>query len=255
MKPALPVLMYHSIVADITPLLHRTVVSENQFLTQMKWLYNEGYQTISPLETQDLWTQKAALAKKIVLTFDDGYRSYIDFVQPVLAQYGFTATLFLSTHFVGLEKYPDEWALVDKTPETDRPLSANEIITLHKLGWHIEAHTKNHVQMDVSNAFIERVTGQQPRVFAFPYGSYDTLSLSMARQRYALSFTTHPNLWRAKDDAHRLPRLEMTHKDSMSDFINKIQKGYTNAYQLSRHTLSAFARSDMRIYDGLRRLF
>jgi peptidoglycan/xylan/chitin deacetylase (PgdA/CDA1 family) len=267
MKPALPVLMYHSIVPDVTPSLHRTVVSEKQFLAQMKWLYTEGYQTIAPLEARDLCQQQTAFEKKIVLTFDDGYRSYIDFVQPVLAQFGFRATLFLSTHFVGAKKYPDEWILTDKTPAADRPLTADEIITLHKSGWHIEAHTQNHirlfnktpskiaVQMDMCNAFIETITGQRPTAFAFPYGSYDALSLALAQHRYALAFTTHPDLWQEKDDVHRIPRLEMTHTDSMLDFIKKIQYGYSSYYQLGRQSVSAFLRADMRIYDGLRRLF
>ena len=75
--------------------------------------------------------------KLVVLTFDDGVKSDFTFVAPLLKGYGFGATFFITE---GLN------FLTDK----ERYMTWEEIHKLHKEGFEIGNHTKNHI--NVKNA-------------------------------------------------------------------------------------------------------
>lgn len=65
-----------------------------------------------------------------MLTFDDGYRSLLDYVVPVLEPDGYTGTVFVITQFM----------------DEERPayLSWPQAEGLYAQGWKIEPHTKTH---------------------------------------------------------------------------------------------------------------
>jgi peptidoglycan/xylan/chitin deacetylase (PgdA/CDA1 family) len=260
-KNAIPVLMYHSIVSQRQAHYHPTVILADQFSAQIQWLFTNGYQTVTPLEALPLLKNGNNTAKKVLITFDDGYKSYIDIALPILSQYGYMATLFVATSFIDLDSYPASLIEKDKLPHDDRPLTRQDILKLYNEGWQIEAHTATHVsllkqdntiistEMEDANTYIETLTGQKPTLFAYPYGQYDSLSLDAARLHYTLSFTTHQGLWSEQNDKHRLPRLEMAHDDTLPIFIQKLTKGYSNVYDWLRNAINAFLRKNMNVYD------
>src|SRR5512138_3597748 len=85
------ILTYHSLddsgsVISIAPRLFRE---------QMKSLQTSGLPVVS-LE------QVRTAPGSVALTFDDGYRNFLDCALPVLAEAGFPATVFAVTGFCGL---------------------------------------------------------------------------------------------------------------------------------------------------------
>jgi hypothetical protein len=121
-----PILMYHHVkncddsCDDIEKGLS---VSPEDFDAQMKYLSDNGYETIN---LSDLFYKSDK--KQVVLTFDDGYTDNIDEAMPILNKYGFKATLFIITEMVG----------------TDRYMSWNQIKTLKNNNWDLGGHTLNH---------------------------------------------------------------------------------------------------------------
>ena len=72
--------------------------------------------------------------KLVVLTFDDGVKSQLTFVAPLLKKYGFGATFYISE---GLN------FLKDKT----RYVTWDEVRELHDLGFEIGNHTQHHTSV------------------------------------------------------------------------------------------------------------
>jgi peptidoglycan/xylan/chitin deacetylase (PgdA/CDA1 family) len=95
-----PILMYHSISDNLFGMSHpyfHINTSPDHFSQQMRWLRHAGYRTVDLAEARKDLESGADLSKKIVLTFDDGYRDFYTDAMEVLKQCGFTATIFLAT--------------------------------------------------------------------------------------------------------------------------------------------------------------
>jgi len=95
-----PILMYHSISDNLFGMSHpyfHINTSPELFSQQMRWLRHAGYRTLGLDEAREDLESGADLSKKIVITFDDGYRDFYTDGMDVLKQCGFTATIFLAT--------------------------------------------------------------------------------------------------------------------------------------------------------------
>jgi peptidoglycan/xylan/chitin deacetylase (PgdA/CDA1 family) len=63
----------------------------------MEWLYSNGYSAISLSRLKDSQLPE----KAVVITFDDGYASFMDFSFPLLQSYRFKATINIIGNAVG----------------------------------------------------------------------------------------------------------------------------------------------------------
>lgn len=93
----LPVLMYH----HVSPVPGLVTVSPQNFRSQMQWLAEHGWQTLTTTSfavglADGLWPKKSVL-----LTFDDGYLDNRAYAYPVLREFGQCATIFLVTGWAG----------------------------------------------------------------------------------------------------------------------------------------------------------
>src|ERR1700741_2937317 len=99
----------------------------------MRYLKSQGYRVVSLKEFLEFVSLKRQLPRKsLVLTFDDGYRAFIQYAYPVLKELGFTATLFVYTDYIGAGVNALSWADLKK-------LLAD--------GFDVEAHSKSHGDM------------------------------------------------------------------------------------------------------------
>jgi peptidoglycan/xylan/chitin deacetylase (PgdA/CDA1 family) len=100
-RDRIPILCYHSVMDRPLPPwlaaggLHLTV---DRFRAQMEFLAR--HYRVVPLE-QVRAAASAGRRPPIVLTFDDGYANNLSVAAPILAEFGFPATIFLATDYVG----------------------------------------------------------------------------------------------------------------------------------------------------------
>ena len=76
--------------------------------------------------------------KVVVLTFDDSVRSQFDIVRPILKQYGFGATFFITTGF-------------EFESDKQNYMTWEQIRQLHEDGFEIGNHTRDHVTLTAEN--------------------------------------------------------------------------------------------------------
>ncbi|MDO8603548.1 MAG: polysaccharide deacetylase family protein [Candidatus Omnitrophota bacterium] len=99
------VLMYHRVeAASLVSGRFEKVISADDFERQIKYL-TERFKVISLDEFLiHVENRQSFKSRCILLTFDDGMASFYDIVFPVLKKYHISATVFLSTAFIGKDK-------------------------------------------------------------------------------------------------------------------------------------------------------
>ncbi|HEV8437241.1 MAG TPA: polysaccharide deacetylase family protein [Methylomirabilota bacterium] len=170
-----PILCYHNLGAENKG---RLTLAASKFQEQMRYLKANGYRVVSLGEFVEFTRLGRQLPQRsVVLTFDDGYRSFKEHAQPVLKELGFTATLFVYTDYVGAGRNALSW-------QDLRELAAE--------GVDIQAHTKSHgdlrrtpgetdaqyarrmqTELVQPQELFQRYLGRRSSVIAYPYGSWD----------------------------------------------------------------------------------
>lgn len=170
-----PVLVYHNLAPEARG---RLVISVAAFEQQMQYLESEGYRVVS-LDALVAYTGLGGQLprKSVVLTFDDGYRSFLQHAYAILKKHGFPATLFVYTDYVGGSPNAMSW---------------DDLRRLADEGFTIGAHSKTHSDLrrrpgETADAFAQRMQvelaqplqlfrtrlGREPRFLAYPYGAHD----------------------------------------------------------------------------------
>ena len=206
----IPVLNYHQVNLDQhTPL----TLSPYEFETQLSYLRQEGYHTITPRQLADYVEYGQSLPDKpIVITFDDGYMDNYQEAYPLLEKYGFKATFFVIANFVGT---------------SDRYMNWEQLKELNKQGYDIESHTLTHKRLPFQNddkakmelvsskKIIEKKLDKKVEFLAYPGGEFDQRIEDLSRNAgYRAAFTVNFGRdYKGNDlfQLHRIPIFEASH--------------------------------------------
>ena len=239
-KKKIPILMYHSISDNEEASVHpyyMTHTSPEIFAAQMKFLYEMGYAVISMPDAEEKlgrgWDGKE---NYVVLTFDDGFLDFYTNAFPVLMDYGFTATVFLPTAFIG------DGTLSFKNK---RCLCWREVRELRKSGITFGSHTVTHPQLrelrfeliaqelNDSRKAIEDNLGEPVQSFSYPYRFPEEdrsfrryLRDTLREAGYSHGVTTVIGRARMEDDKLFLKRLPVNGADDLDLFSAKLEGGY-----------------------------
>jgi peptidoglycan/xylan/chitin deacetylase (PgdA/CDA1 family) len=92
------ILCYHR----VGPRVSRMVMAPDNFAAQLDYLAKNNYRVIRLADLPEFLSGKRPLPKRaVVITFDDGHVSAYEHAYPLLKKYGFPATFFLYTDFLG----------------------------------------------------------------------------------------------------------------------------------------------------------
>jgi len=235
-----PILMYHSISEDcengISPYL-RICTNPARFAEQMMWLFEMGFQglTISAA-LNNMMPKHGACCKAVAITFDDGFRDFYSHGFPILQQYGFSATVYLPTAFIG------EKSRQFKGREC---LTWSEIRELNRSGIEFGSHTVNHyrlvhvgrteteMELRRSKTTIESQIKEPVSTFSYPYAfpQSDRQFINRLRQLlyntgYESCVTTRIGRVKPNADPLSLPRIPVNSTDDLALFQAKISGAY-----------------------------
>jgi peptidoglycan/xylan/chitin deacetylase (PgdA/CDA1 family) len=205
-------------------------VSPESFAEQMAYLVENGFRVIPLADLLAFLDRAKPLPlRSVVITIDDGYRSAYEVAYPVLKAYGFPATIFVYTDFVGARSGL-RW-------DEMREMVASGLID-------IQPHSKSHSNMSfqgvaegdagyrariaqeiaVSSREIDDKLGLPLRAFAYPYG--DTNEYVIARLRaadYRLGVTVYAGGNPAFAYPYMLRRTMIFGQDDLARFTKKLE--------------------------------
>jgi peptidoglycan/xylan/chitin deacetylase (PgdA/CDA1 family) len=228
---AMPILMYHSIAERGPAPLARYRVAPKAFAAQLKFLRQSGYQALS----LDEWAACIARCeppqgKRVIITFDDGYKDFLTGALPALLDTGFAATLFVVTGKVGLT------ADSDADENGALPLMDwDDLRHIRSHGVAVQSHCAKHANLlEMSDEAIDRDAreaqarlraelGVEATMIAFPWGLSDARTRNaLARSGYTIGLAASGGMSSLADDVMNLPRVEIYGDDQPEDFARKI---------------------------------
>jgi peptidoglycan/xylan/chitin deacetylase (PgdA/CDA1 family)/nucleoid-associated protein YgaU len=220
-----PVLVYHNLAAQDKG---RLTLAARSFDAQIRQLHAEGFQALRLADFLAFTTGRRQLPRKsVLLTFDDGYKSFVQYARPILKDYGYGATLFVYSDFLG----------------GGSALSWQDLRTLTEQGFDVQAHSKSHGNLrraegESEAAYAKRIDaelafphtlftkhlGRPSTVLAYPFGEMDDELLPyVAKFGYSAAFTVRRQSNPAFVSPLRISRAqiysEMTPKDFTKNLI------------------------------------
>jgi peptidoglycan/xylan/chitin deacetylase (PgdA/CDA1 family) len=231
--------MYHAIsnenersVSDY----YRVVTPPETFRRHMAWLHENGYKTLSLHDALIRLTTDTFDESYVVVTFDDAFRECATVAYPILSTYGFTATVFVPTAFIGTtcSRFKGRACL-----------TWSEIKSLRSAGLTFGSHTVSHRRLydltwtEVRNelvdsrATLEDQLGEQVEIIAYPYAfpqeDRQFVSRFIAEAKtagYAANVTTIIGRAVCGSDPFLLRRLPINGADDTALFRAKLMGAY-----------------------------
>ncbi|WP_162848510.1 endo-1,4-beta-xylanase [Paenibacillus nanensis] len=192
--PEIPVILYHRIVENATD--DWTHTSAENFNKQMKYLNDNGYDTLSAEQyVSILEGTEEAPDKPILLTFDDATPDFVTHALPVLKQYGMHSVQFVISDWIG-GGYSMTATQLEALADEPSVSLQNHSKTHNQSLW-TSSITKEQAAEEISaaNAYLKGITGNDPILMAYPYGAFNADAEAAAQEngiKYALK-VGYPN--------------------------------------------------------------
>ena len=188
------------------------------FAEQMRILAESGIRTVALADLPNVISAKSAGAPVVALTFDDGFLSVYEHALPVLASYGFPATVFVVSDYCGrTNAWPSQPARVARQPL----MGWRELRELGRAGVRPGCHTRSHPdlrglapgemsdQVIGAKARIEDALGVPVETFAYPYGAYDRQVRALVAAHFSIACATTLGFVGSNSDPFAVERLDM----------------------------------------------
>ncbi|MBT9537847.1 MAG: poly-beta-1,6-N-acetyl-D-glucosamine N-deacetylase PgaB [Nitrospirae bacterium] len=247
------VLTYHAVPVKASP-DDEFSVSQNDFVEQMEYLRTHGYYPVSLDDILKAGEGKKDLPQNpVLLTFDDAYISYYNFVVPILEKFGYPSVLAVVGSFIdnppeGLAEPLMNWDQLKEVASKRLVEVVSHTYDLHKdiqynpqgnVGSAVfvrayDPNTKTYETEEEYRARMEgdfnrqttlftRYLGFTPRGVVWPYGRYTAVIMEIAKKaNYRFGFTVEEG-YAHIDRLHEINRIMIKNKP-IKEFIKEIKK-------------------------------
>lgn len=249
------VLCYHDV--PIKP-SSKHDVSLNIFVRQMEYLKTHGYHVISPKDILAAASEQKKLPEKsVLLTFDDAYLSFYNYVYPILKIYNYPAVLSVVSSWI--EKKPDyvghkelmSWKQIKEVTNSGLVFLASHTHDLHKgviytpqgnigpatstfiynqktKSYENKISFRKRIKNDLKKSIeiIKEKTGVTPVILTWPYGEFNEIALEEAKK---LGFKMMLMLGDGYAELNQLDRIRrnvITNEMGLVGFIERIKEGF-----------------------------
>ena len=216
----IPCFVYHRFGDDRYP---STNISIEDFQKHLQYLSDNNFNVITLGEAIQLIKNNSEIpANSVVLTIDDGYKSFLENGMPLLRKFGYKATLFVNTSASGSDL-----------------LNWNEIIKLKDEGIEIGNHSHAHPyfvnnkkegiilkfkeDLITSIQLFKKKLGYSPQLYAYPYCECNNeMKAELQRMGFDAATAQNSGVISTYSDMFALPRFPSAGVySSLAKFIEK----------------------------------
>lgn len=242
----LPVLMYHGIRND-TSAQNKYVISPDEFEADLKYLKENGYETIVVADLLNYFENGNPLPNKpIILTFDDGCLNNYTYAYPLLKKYN--AKIILSPIGRYVDEYTEsgdknpayaqaDWNTLRKMSESGLVELQNHTYDMHASSGRIGASQKSgESDEDYKTALTADLTkfnkrmkeelNITPTAFVYPYGAVSKTSPDIVKElgfKASFDCANKINIIKNEDDLYGLHRFIRPHGKGIKEILYDIK--------------------------------
>lgn len=171
----------------------------------IKWFLKRNYEFISTEELIQIIENKLKTKNKVWLTFDDGLKTNIKNILPVLDEYQVSATFFIAPN---LHSQNNRFM----SPDDIRILNSSNLVTIGN-------HTLNHIDVSAlevreinrelsgCNSELKKFSNYNNQIFSYPFGGYNKNVLELLKNKnFILAATTQSTYITDNVDLFLVPR-------------------------------------------------
>jgi len=198
-------LMYHRFNEHKYP---STNIRMNVFNDQMQMIKNLKYEFYNPkLFVKEF--NKVKSKKKILITIDDGFRSFYEEAWPYLKKNNIPFILFVSTEPVGKNGYMT-WDQIIEIENSELGIIGHHSHT-HK--YLIDMTNKDFINdIETASKIFKEKLGYVPTIFSYPFGEYSKFMKNYISSKFTLAFGQHSGVIDINKDKYELPRFPINEK-------------------------------------------
>ena len=178
------------------------------FDQQMQIITELGYKFYSPkmfLEEFD----RPKKEKKILLTIDDGFKSFYNEAWPYLKKNQIPFILFVSTEPVGKNGYMT-WDEIIEIANSNLGFIGHHSHTHEYL---IDMSNSEFVKdIEISTKIFKEKLGYVPQIFSYPFGEYSLFMRNYISENFKVAFGQHSGVIDINKDRFELPRFPINEK-------------------------------------------
>jgi peptidoglycan/xylan/chitin deacetylase (PgdA/CDA1 family) len=196
-------------------------VRETDFAAQLALIKKKGIPVVSLNElVQNDYKRKRWHRHVVLITFDGGNLTDYENAFPLLKQYKFPATFFITTQNQRAENRWEQWREIGETP--------GFFLGSHSVsGACLTSLPVGQMQQELleSKQVIEENTGLEVKYFSPPLGRYNEKVIAAAREvGYEALLTTKVGVNSFKADLFQLKRWTVKRATTLSDFENMLKR-------------------------------
>ena len=197
--------MYHRFNENKYP---STNIRMEIFKEQMMTIKNLGYDFLDPKNLIEEY-DKPKNTKKILITIDDGFKSFYNEAWPFLKKNKIPFILFVSTEPVGKRGYMS-W---DEIKEIDKSNLGYIGHHSHTHEYLIEMDNKSFIQdIETATKIFKKKLGYVPSIFSYPFGEYSLFMKNYISKNFEIAFGQHSGIIDVNKDKFELPRFPINEK-------------------------------------------
>ena len=198
-------LMYHRFNENKYP---STNIKMDVFHKQMQIIKNLNYKFYDPkILIKDF--NKPKNEKKILITIDDGFKSFYDEAWPYLRENKIPFILFISTEPVGKNGYMN-WNEISEIANSEFGYIGHHSHTHEYL---IDMNKKKFVEdIEIATKIFEDKLGYSPLIFSYPFGEYSLYMKQYISKNFKIAFGQHSGVIDINKDKFELPRFPINEK-------------------------------------------
>lgn len=174
-------LCYHKVEPVATG---RYSISTAQFRKHLEFLKNGGYKSLNSEELLEQLSKNESFDnRRLIITFDDGYKNVYDYAFPIMQEYGFKGIVCIYPSFIG----------------SSAAMNWEQLSELLKAGWSVEPHSMTHANLaqhygketeieflhkEIMKPYeiIEAKLGNKVKFMVWPYGVYTDKTIEAAQK-------------------------------------------------------------------------
>ena len=219
--------MYHRFNENKYP---STNVRMDVFIRQMEIIKSSGYDFYNPSMFLKKFNQPKN-KKKILITIDDGFKSFYNEAWPYLKENNIPFILFVSTEPVGKKGYMT-WEEIKEIDQSKIGFIGHHSHTHEYL---IDMSEKEFVNdIETATKIFKEKLGYIPPIFSYPFGEYSLYMKNYISKNFEIGFGQHSGIIDINKDKFELPRFPINEKYGKLERFKSLINYYPLEYKSIR---------------------